>query len=337
MKALNMKVIVPIIALAFVALIPFIFESPYLLQIAVLMLIYGFFASSWNLIGGYAGQFALGNGVYIGIGGYFTAMLFQECGVSPWIGIFVGAAFSVVIAFFIGKICFRLSGTYFSLATVAFLHMFRYLLVADDKLFGVIPTNGGIGYVIRWVGGLQNMQVDKRGFFYIFLIMLVLVVCLSAWVKNHRIGYYLTAIKTNQGAAGTIGVNVIKYKSIVQCMSAALLAIGGGVYAFYMNSVNPMQVFGYAMSLQLMMYTVVGGLGTVWGPVVGAALLTGINEFVRVKVGASMAPLALVFYGLILIAIVRFAPNGIVGMVNNLIRKIKSKVNSKKEVAADHE
>ena len=330
------KAIVPVILLVVVALLPAVVKSPYLIQIAVLMLIYGFFASSWNLIGGYAGQFALGNGVYIGIGGYFPAMLFQEFGVSPWIGIFVGAVFSAIVAFLIGKLCFRLSGTYFSLATVAFLHMFRYMIVAKEKFLG-LPTNGGMGYILKWVGGFENMQLSKIGFFYLFLVLLVIAVGISAWIKNHRIGYYLTAIKTNQGAAGTIGVNVIKYKLIVQCLSAALLAIGGGVYAFYMNSVDPMTVLGYAMSLKLMMYTVVGGLGTVWGPVVGAALLTGLNEFVRVEVGASLAPLALVCYGVILIVIVRFAPNGIVGMFSDLIRKIKSKLNSKKEVAVDHE
>lgn len=323
------KHILILVLLVVAILFPQIVAQPYFIQIAVTVLFYCYWSSAWNIIGGYAGQFALGNGVYIGIGAYVAVLFKQEGFGSPWIGMLLGAVVSVIFAFIVSKPCFKLSGTYFSLATVAFLHIVRYIVLGFNTIFGM-KTNGGIGMMIPYTGRWQDMQFSKTGFYYLVLVMLILILVVSNAIRTSKMGYYLSAIKTNQGAASTIGVNVPKYKMIAQCISACCLALGGAVYAHFLLNVSPYKVLGYDLSLEVMIYCVIGGAGTLWGPVFGAFILGIVNEFLRVQLGSNIAPLAAVFYGVALILIVRFAPGGLHQLGQMLINKVKRIFSQKK-------
>ena len=324
-----------LLALLVVAfLFPLIIGQPYFIQIAITVLIYCYWSSAWNIVGGYAGQFALGNGVYIGIGAYVAVLFHQEGFGSPWIGMFLGGVISVMFAFIISKPCFKLRGTYFSLATVAFLHIMRYIILGFNSIFGM-ETNGGMGIMIPYTGRWQDMQFSKQGYYYVVLIMLVLILVVSNAIRTSKMGYYLSAIKTNQGAASTIGVNVPKYKMIAQCISAFCLALGGAVYVHFLLNVSPYDVFGYDLSLEVMIYCVIGGAGTLWGPVAGAFVLGLINEVLRVQLGSNIAPLAAAFYGIALILIVRFAPGGSSQLGHMAVEKIRDGFKKRKTAAGE--
>ena len=326
---------VPLILLALLALTPLAARSSYTLQIFITVFIAVYFSSCWNIIGGYAGQFALGNVLYVGVGAY-TAGIFMQEGLSPWLALIVGGVIAVVIAIAVSILCFRLSGTYFALATVAFLYMARYLMLGTDKFLG-FDTNGGLGITIHWIGGFKYMQfTEKRAYYYIFLVLVVIVLLVSDYIRKSRAGMYMSAIKTNQGAASTIGINVVRYKMYAQCACAFFMAVGGAAYVIYLMVVDPYKVLGYDMSLEIMMYAVIGGVGTLWGPVIGAASLTVLSEFLRIQFGDKIAPMSLVAYGLIMILIIMFAPDGMMGLVYRIGEKIKKRFSKPDEAKGAH-
>lgn len=314
-------------------LVPTFIKSNYILQILLIMFLYSYWASCWNIIGGYAGQFALGNGLYIGVGAYAAGigMLFN---ISPWISMWIGALVAVLIAVAVSSLCFRLSGTYFALATVAFLYVARYIMLGQSTFFGV-RTGAGQGMMLSYRGGLEWMQFrGKAPYYYILLIMLVVILLVSNYIRTHKIGVYLSAIKTNQGAASTIGINVVRYKMYAQIACAFFMALSGSVYACYLMTVDPYTVLGYNLSLEIMMYVVIGGMGTLWGPVLGGATLALVNQVLRVQFSASMSSLSLVAYGIILCIVVLFAPNGLGDIFSSLANRVKNWMTTKKKGGA---
>ncbi len=314
-KMLRLRVLL-LVCFLIVCMIPAVVKSNYILQIFCLVFLYGYWASCWNLIGGLVGQFALGNGLYIGIGAYSCAIMMSKGGM-PYAAIPIAVCLSVLIAFLVSSLCFRLSGTYFALATVAFLFIARYIMLGTSNFLG-FKTGGGLGMIVTWKGGWRYLQFrNKAYFYYIFLALLIVILLITYRIMRTRMGIYLTAIKTNPGAASTIGINVTKYKMYAQCLSAAFLAIGGVFYATFIMIVDPYIVLGFDLSLQLMIYCIIGGNGTLFGPLVGAGILTLFNQTVRVKLGADIAQLSLVAYGVILIVIILFAPEGIVDWHRN--------------------
>lgn len=333
---INLKTAIPFIVLILALFVPAVLQSNYLIQVACTMLMYSYFASCWNLIGGLGGQFALGNGLYLGIGAYCCAIAVSEGG-TPYIAIPIAIVVSIVIAFLISSLCFRLSGTYFSLATVAFLYIARYIMVGTNTLFG-FKTNAGIGMTVPWKGGWKYLQFQNKAvYYYIFLAMVVVLLLITHRIMNTRMGYYLTAIRTNQGAAATIGIPVTRYKMYAQCLSAAMMSLGGVLYATFIMQVDPYTVLGYDLSLQIMMFCVIGGRGTLFGPVLGGSLLMLFKEVVRVNLGTDVAQLSLVLFGVMLIVCIMFAPGGLVGLFNQLMAKIRTKREAKKQPAMQAE
>ena len=334
---ISLQKLIPLALLVVLILLPMIVDSNFVLQIFAIVFLYAFWASCWNIIGGYAGQFAIGNALYIGVGAY-TAAIFMSVDKTPWIALVVGPVIAVVIAIAVSSLCFRLNGTYFALSTVAFLYMARYVMLGTNSFLG-FKTQGGTGMVIKWRGGWEWLQfTNKAYYYYIFLLLLVVIMLISWKISRSKMGIYLAAIKTNQGAAGTIGINVVRYKMYAQCICAFFMAIGGAIYTIYLMSCDPYTMLGYDFSLEIMMYAVIGGLGTLWGPVAGASLLVLVNQWLRIELGASAASLSLVFYGLILIIVIRFAPNGLWGAVTNFRKKMARKAEIKKiKEAAEHE
>ena len=317
------SIIVLALLLLFILLYPFSGASSYQLQFFINAFMYAYFASVWNYIGGYAGQMAMGNGVYVGIGAYISTVLYCTYGLSPWVGMLIGGVISGVLSLLIGSITFRLSGTYYSLATVAFLHMTRMLVMSNDTLFG-FETRGAKGIYIPFNGYSFHdfMFESKIWYYFIILIMLGVALGVSYYIKNSRTGYYLMAINTNQEAASSLGVDTMKMKLRAGFIAAFFTAIGGTFFVQMYAVVDPSRVLGYDLSSQIMVYAIIGGKGTLWGPVVAAAILSPISDYLRSAFGANIPGLNLIIYGLALMIIVYYLPKGIWPSISKFLKKI---------------
>lgn len=303
------------------AFVPVWVHRSLVLQYLINMMIFAYLALAWNIIGGYAGQLALGNGVYLGIGAYVAAVLYTYEGISPWVGMIVAGLIAATMALVVGGITFRLEGSYFALATVAMLHIIRITFMSNEYILGY-RTKGALSFNIKWNGGLINMQFEERsGYYWLFLGLLIVGLLISAWIKNSKMGYYLQAICTNPDASGSLGVNVMGMKLIANCISAFMVAVGGSMYAFYLSVVDPSSVLGYDMSIKILLFAIIGGRETLLGPVFAAFILAPLGNILRGIVGASVAGLAEVVYGLVLMAAIYFMPKGVWPSVIKRFRK----------------
>ena len=323
-----------VIPLAIAIVVPFIFHDNYVLQTLIMVMLYAYWSSAWNILGGFAGQSAMGNGVYIGIGCYVTAVMFNEFAISPWIGMIVAAVIAGVLSTVLAYPCFKLSGTYYSLSTVALLHVFRIIFNQEKELFGMY-IGGAEGLKIPWAGGFMNMQfVDKIYYYFIILVMLVAVLFLTNWIRKSKMGYYLLALNTNQGAASSLGVDVVRYKLYAQFISAALSALGGAFYVMLIMYIDSSRVMGYALSLEVLLLAIVGGRGTVWGPLLGALVMVPVNELLRANLGSALSGLPTLVYGAVLMIVIYFMPGGLIIYVRKLAAKVKEKKAEKAVSAA---
>lgn len=299
-----------------------LFETQqYIINSLVLIALYAYWASSWNILGGFAGQLSLGHASFVGIGAYVTTILFQYEGVSPWLGVLIAGFFAGIASLVIGIPCFKLKGSYFTLSTVAFSHVFRIIFNVNKEVLGY-QTNAAQGMKLPWKGSFWDMQfLDKSGFFYITFILLILVLLLSYRIKNSKMGYYLAAINTNQDAASSLGVNVYGSKLLAMFISAFLTAIGGGVYAMLLQYIDPTTVFSYDLSVKIMILAVVGGRGTIWGPIIGALILVPLQQFLNSSLGASLAGISTAIYGVLLMLAIFFMPNGLLQFLKDFTQR----------------
>lgn len=300
---------------ALICVLPLILSS-YYMHIAILVLIWAFLACAWNIIGGYAGQHSLGNGLYMGIGAYAVAYLVSRYDLTPWVGLLVAIVASAAAAAFIGWVVFRyaLKGAYFALVTIAITEAAVYVV-------SNIPALGGAGGMqIEYRGNsIAFMQfAGKNGYFYGGVLLLVFILLLTQWYRRKRFFYQLIAVRENEDAAEALGVDTVKAKIKANVMSGVLCAVGGVFYVQYFLYVGPRSVFGEIVSVQILIYAIVGGLGTTWGPVVGAVLLVPLSEIARAQLGNSFQGAHLLLYGAVMVLTMLFMPYGIVGAVDRL-------------------
>lgn len=300
---------------AVMCLLPLVLDT-YYMHIAILVLIWAFLACAWNIIGGYAGQHSLGNGLYMGIGAYAVAYLTNRFELTPWVGLLVAIVLSAAAAAFIGWIVFRyaLKGAYFALVTIALTEAAVYIV-------SNIPSLGGAGGMQMEYRGnsLAYMQfAGKNGYFFGGVALLVFILLLTQWYKRKRFFYQLIAVRENEDAAEALGVDTVKAKIKANVMSGVLCAVGGVFYVQYFLYVGPRSVFGEIVSVQILIYAIVGGLGTTWGPVVGAVLLVPLSEIARAQLGNSFQGAHLLLYGAIMVLTMLFMPFGIMGLVDRL-------------------
>ncbi len=315
--------IVIILALVF----PLFFNTGYTLQFGINILMYAMAAVAWNIIGGYAGQLALGNGIYFGIGCFVSAILFEYEGISPWLGMIIAGLVAGAISLLLGFATFRLRGSYYALSTVALLFVIKMLFTSQTYILGY-KTNGALGLTIPWrTESFMNMMfMNKTWYYYIIFGLLVVTLLISNWINKSKLGYYLAAINTNPEAAASLGVNVMGCKLIAGFVAAFLTAVCGTFYVFVIQIADPARVMGYDLSVQILLYAIVGGLGTLWGPVLGAALLVPLNDLLRAQLGASMAGLSTCIYGIVFCLIVFFMPEGIWGTVSRFVNRMIDKL-----------
>lgn len=306
-----------ILLISVLAVLPLVIKSNYIIQTLIVILLYAYYASSWNIIGGFGGQMSIGHAAYVGLGAYITTVLFTYHKLSPWLGMIVAALVAGGISLLIGIPTFKLNGIYFTLSTIAVVNVMRLFFLSNNKILGY-TTGAAVGFKIKWLGGFLSMQfLEKRYFYYIILLMLAVVILVSRKLSTSKTGYYLAAITTNEMAAASLGINVPGYKLRAQFISAFFTALGGAFYAQLYMFIDPASVFSYDLSVEMTVLAMVGGRGTVFGPVIGALLLIPLKELTRTRLGASFAGLPFVIYGIILMLTVYFIPGGVCSIFSN--------------------
>ncbi|MFC4166383.1 branched-chain amino acid ABC transporter ATP-binding protein/permease [Teichococcus aestuarii] len=300
---------------AALALLPLIFLVPLLIgddfvfHVFITICLYGALATAWNIVGGFAGQLSLGHAIFYGIGAY-TAGLLVPLGVSPWLGMLGGAAISAMVGVAIGLPCFRLRGPFFALATIAFLQVIRLLALHFTGL-----TGGAVGLMVPLQTGWEWMIFFERWpSLLIAFGLLLLTLGVTAWLRHARFGYYLVATREREPAAAAAGVDTLRVRLYAVALSAALTSMVGTFHGMYLTFIEPEAMFSLAFSVQIAMFALIGGIGTVMGPLLGTLLVVPLTELARGWLGASALGLHGFVYGTVLVLIVLFVPDGLVGL-----------------------
>jgi branched-chain amino acid transport system permease protein len=310
-------------AVAFFAcagLAPLVVRDAFLLDSLVLILIWGTAAAAWNVAGGYAGQISLGHSAFFGLGAYAAALLATRWQLSPWLGLIVGALVATAIGLVIGYLSNRLRGPYFVLATIAFSQV---LLIVGSRWRGFTAGSEGIPVPFRpgfWTLGIA----DKRVWVWIVLAFAVLAWLVQVYLERARRGYQLVAVREDEDAALSLGVPARWLKVAAICVSAALTAACGALWAQYIGFVDPFYVFSVDLSIKFALAAIIGGLGTALGPFLGAALVTTVETYLRAQfggIGAGLVGIYLIVYGCALIVMVRWVPQGLVGWMGDRLRR----------------
>ena len=294
-------------ALAVLLALPAVLSS-YAMTIFILIFFYAFLGQAWNSVGGYAGQLSVGHAAFVGVGGYTAAMLSIEGGLTPWVGMFVGAVLAALLGAIIGYLGFRfgLRGFYFVLLTVAFAEICRIAVSNIDAL------GGPLGLYITFTGDPRQFQFSDGRVYYYVALALMLVATATAWaIERRRFGMYLAAIREDEAAAEALGVDAFKYKMLAMIVSSFLTGLAGTFYAFYLFSLQPNTLFGIPLSVEIAIRPIVGGAGTLLGPIVGSFILTPLAELSRLYLGqGGLHGAHLIAYGVLLIGVVLFLPEG---------------------------
>ncbi len=280
---------------------PFILTARYTQHVLIVVLLYVALGSAWNILGGFAGQLSLGHAAFFGIGAYTAAIIASKTAFSPWWALIAGPAAVLPVALLVGWICFRLRGPYFTLATIAVGEVVRLIALNWTTL-----TGGAVGVVIR--PSLLS-GTSKLPYYYVVLVIAVVTVTLCHLMSRRKLGYYLMAIREDEETAESIGIDTTSYKLRALALSAALTAMAGAFYANYFLFVDTTTVLPLALSVEIVLIAIIGGLGTVAGPVLGAVLLKLSSEIFRNE----FAQANLLIYGALLVLVILFMPDGLMG------------------------
>ena len=280
----------------------------------IMVFIYATLGLAWNLIGGYAGQVSLGHAVYFGLGAYTSTLLLMKAGVNPWLGLAAGVILSAIVSLIVGYPCFKLGGHYFAIATIAVGEIVQQSWLNWDWAGSAIGLNLPI-----LEEGIKNFEfhTSKLSYYYIALAMTCAALLTTYLVDRSKIGFYFRAIKGDQDAARSLGISHTKYKAYAMVLSAGLTSIAGSFYAQYVLFIDPDSVFPLMLSINMCLMATLGGLSTVWGPVIGAFILIPISEFTRIKMGGGGTGIDIMVYGLLIMIICLYQPKGIIGVFNS--------------------
>ncbi len=298
---------------------PLVFTRPFPRHVMIMIFLYGALATAWNILAGYCGQISLGHAVYFGLGAYTSTLLVREAALTPWLGMLAGAALAVIVSQAIGYPVFRLRGHYFAIATIGFGEIVQTSVLNWDLIGGA----RGLFVPIKRPDSLLNFQFheSKAVYYYIALGLLALALGATRWIERSRRGYYFRAIREDQDAAASLGVRVAREKHAAMAVSAALTALGGTFWAQYVLFIDPESVFPLSLSILICLVAVLGGVASLWGPLLGAAVLVPLSEGTRVLLGGTGKALDLVIYGALIMAIAVFQPAGLIGLARQLGRR----------------
>ncbi|MCR4426427.1 MAG: branched-chain amino acid ABC transporter permease [Firmicutes bacterium] len=302
------------IVIGLLAVLPLLTKNVNVHHVIVMFFIYASLGEAWNMITGLAGQTSFGHASFFGIGAYAAAVAFYRFGASPWIGMVIGALAAAAVGAIVSYPMFRLRGHYFAVATLAVSEIVFQLFVSWRWVEGAT----GISVPVAREG-LWTLQFHSSKLPYCYLALAGFVAAAAAfhWLANSRIGFYLRAIKDSEEAAMAIGINPAKYKLLAMVSSASLTAIFGSIYTQYILYIDPFMVFSMHVSIKIVLLTVLGGLGSVWGPVFGAAVLIPLSEYTRVLFGGTGRGIDLILFGVLIVMVACFQPQGIVGILRS--------------------
>ncbi len=292
------------------ALLPLFVESRFWLGFWTTTLFFALLGQSWNILGGYGGQVSFGHAVFFGTGAYVSAVLQVRFGLDAWTSGAIAVAAGALVGAFIGALSFRygLRGSYFALVTLAFAEVGRVLVNAWDF------TGSGFGMLVPMKPGLANLQfADRTWFYYAILLLVVLAYAITWRVERSRFGAYLLAIRENEDAARALGINAFRIKLAAITLSGAMAAVAGVFYIQYYLFVDSHVGYGPAMSVNALLAPLIGGAGTVLGPLIGAVALGSLAEVTSAWLGKQPG-VNLLAYGVLLLLILRFLPNGLMGL-----------------------
>ena len=286
--------------------------SPYLIHVLVLVLFYAYLGAAWNILGGYAGQFSFGHAAFFGIGAYTSTLLLARAGVSPWLGLWAGGLLAAGFGCFAGYLAFRhgLRGPSFALVTLAFAEMLRLIALNWAAIGGPmgilipLPKDGNAWWRFQFR--------EKLPYYYVMLALLGLALWLTRRLERSRLGYTLAAVRENEDAAEASGVDTLSVKLTAMAFSSFLTALGGSFYAQYFSFIDPTLAFGVPVSVEILLRPIVGGPGTLLGPLLGSVALTPLSELTRWLIRGRPG-LDVMVYGVVLVLVITFLPRGLVG------------------------
>ena len=294
------------------------------LNMLVLTLIWATTAQAWNIMSGYTGQFSFGHAAFFGIGAYATIILTADHSISPWLGMLLGSVIAAIYGLLVGALSFRydLKGHYFALATLAFAELLRYVFNNAAELGGASGFFRPLPREYAEGPGLAAFQFfETMPYYYLILGFLLVVTAISLAINRSQLGYYLFAIREREQAALAIGVPTYRYKLLGISVSAFFTAWPGAFWAMYFSTIRPSTVFDLLVNVEVLLPAIVGGIGTVLGPIVGSFVVTPVSEFVRQSFETSGLNNAV--YGVVLVAIVLYSPKGVVSWPSRLADQLR--------------
>jgi branched-chain amino acid transport system permease protein len=321
-----------LLALAVVVL-PLVVTSRFAIDIFIRILLFAFIGVAWNLMGGYAKQLSLGHAAYFGLGAYTSTILEIKFGISPWIGMPAGGVVAMLASVPIGALCFRLRGPYFAIATIATAQVLMLLFLKfRDFAWGAEGTT-----IPNFGEAPLMMQFDaKAAYYYIALGLLAIGLVVTYRIEHSWMGYYLVAIGEDEDAAEAVGVNAPRIKRIIYMISAFLTALAGTFYVQYIYFIDPTTAFNFNISVEAALVSIVGGIGTLWGPVIGTVLLETTAALLQSWLGSSAGGVQLTLYSLILMGVILWRPSGLLGMFTDAYRRVvHRRLRSGKQVIVD--
>lgn len=332
-----------VLSLIFALIFPHLTSNSYLIHTMILFFLSTIMGQSWNILGGYAGQYSVGHAAYFGAGAYATLILFKNFNIPPWFGMFGGIFAAIIIALLIGSICFRLRGPYFVLASIAVTEIIRLTAL---NLKGI--TNGAEGILVTEIpsfklGDLELINFSSKvPFYYIGLGWTLFTMLGTYFVQHSKLGYYLQAIREDQDAAHSLGISLSYYKNAALVISAVFTSIAGSLYAIYLGYIDPGTVLSLDMSVQIVLICIIGGVGTIYGPVIGSVVLVALSEALRSNLltqglfalgwispesatgkflNENLAHAHVLIYGLLVVLVILYMPQGVLGFIKKLFRE----------------
>lgn len=321
-RKFGIRHILVILLIALVALVPLVVKTPYILGIFVTTFYMGCATLAWSVLGGLTGQNSLGHAGFMGLGAYMAALMMNNAHITPWVSMILAFVVVGLLAACLLSPCFILSGPYFTLVTIAFAEAFRNLFTnwnyAGSGQGILIPMKETGFYSMRWL--------SKVPYFYIALAMLIVFYMALRKIDRSKLGYALKTIREDEDTANAVGINPFKYKFIATFISAGMVAVVGVFYANYVGYINP-DILKQSQSLNYVMPAIIGGIGSITGPLLGAVILTPLSEFLSASLSHIAGGLNLVVYAVIVIIVILFQPSGIMGWYDH--SKFKKKINEK--------
>lgn len=301
-----------VIVVVLLAAVPLVTQSNVVLNFLVVTLLIALAGQGWNVLGGYGGQYSFGHAAFFGTGAYVTGILQVKYGVNAWAGFALGIAAGMLVGAVIGALTFRsgLRGSYFALVTLAFAEVLRIIA-------SVAPITGaGVGTLIKLDLRWEALQFQSRAVFYWFILALVALSLLIAWqIERSRFGAWLVAVRENEDAARALGVDTTRVKLAAMMVSAAITAAAGCFYAQYFLFIDAGIAYGPWISIEALLTPIIGGVGTIFGPLLGALVVKSLGELARLITGTAPG-LDLMIYGSVLVLVVWFAPRGLIGLLD---------------------